>query len=114
MLVWYAVTMRLGLRGGEVQCKLQKSPLYFEKEEEGKEEVSVSSNFMSKNCPGGLEAREFASAGRIYEPLQIAAIRRLLEKLHPDIDRLFQPAFAKCPNGQKSLVHASSGRSQFA
>ena len=47
---------------------------------------------MSKNCPGGLQAREFASAGRINEPLQIAAIRRLLEKLHPDIDRIFQQA----------------------
>ena len=91
MYVWYAMTMHFGLRGHEVQVRLKKSDLEFKQDDSG-EFVVLSTDFASKNCPGGIAGREFATVGRVNDPRQVAAMRLLLEKVHPDVDRIFQRA----------------------
>ena len=91
MYVWYAMTMHFGLRGHEVQVRLKKSDLEFKQDDSG-ECVVLSTDFASKNCPGGIAGREFATVGRVNDPRQVAAMRLLLEKVHPDVDRIFQRA----------------------
>ena len=67
---------------------------------------------MSKNCRGGIDGRSFQTCGRMQEEKQVSAMRLLLEKLHPEVERLFQRAlmgkqslkkpvwFAKMPLGK--------------
>ena len=56
------------------------------------EYVTLRRDFMSKNCPGGLTGRAFESSGRLQEPMQVAAMKKLLSKLHAQVDRIFQQA----------------------
>ena len=68
---------------------------------------------MSKiNCRGGIDGRCFQTCGRMQEEKQVSAMWLLLEKLHPEVERLFQRAlmgkqslkkpvwFAKMPLGK--------------
>ena len=52
--------------------------------------VRLATDFLSKNCLAGDGGREFQSAGRITDPRQVSALRKLLEKSHPDVSQLFQ------------------------
>ena len=89
---WYHITMHFSLRASEVQTKLKKSDLVFDSESFTGEFVSLGKDFMSKNCPGGVKGREFETCGRITNQKQVAAIRKLIDKSCPTIDRLFQRA----------------------
>ena len=91
MYAWYWITLHFGLRAREVQVQLRKTDLVFN---EGKDGVfiTLATDFSSKNCQGGASGRDFNTVGRIDNPQQVAAIRLLLEKLHPAIDRFFQRA----------------------
>ena len=93
MFVWYTMTMHFGLRGHEVQVQLKKSDLEFKEDDSG-EFVVLSTDLASKNCPGGTAGKEFATVGRVNDVQQVAAIRLLLQKLHPEVDRVFQRAKA--------------------
>ena len=64
----------------------------FEPDSDGKDYVVLQRDFISKNCPGGIGGREFESSGRIQDFRQVQALRKLLTKLHLDIDRVFQRA----------------------
>ena len=52
--------------------------------------VLLGTDFLSKNCRAGASGREFQSSGRITDQHQVAAIRQLLDKLHPAVPKLFQ------------------------
>lgn len=97
--VWFVLTIHFCLRGQEVQHQLKKDDLVFE--EVSTNEPSSSScpptynvllgtDFMSKNCRAGDNGREFRSSGRITDQQQVAAIRKLLEKLNPHVPKIFQ------------------------
>ena len=66
MFVWYTMTMHFGLRGHEVQVQLKKSDLEFKEDDSG-EFVVLSTDFASKNGPGGTAGREFATVGRVND-----------------------------------------------
>ena len=76
-----------------MQVQLKKSDLEFREDDIG-EFVVLSTDFASKNSPGGAAGREFATVGRVNDVQQVAAIRLLLQKLHPEVDRVFQRARA--------------------
>ena len=98
--VWFVITIHFCLRGNEVQNQLKKQDLVFEEVESNADEPSSSStstrhvilgtDFLSKNCRAGASGREFQSSGRITDQHQVAAIRKLLDKLHPAVPKLFQ------------------------
>ena len=111
---WFNIARHYGLRGGEVFAKLTRQDLLFKQDDQDKEYVVLRSDFLTKNTPGGLKAREFHSCGRIQEERQVKALHRLLERLHPNSDRLFQrvlvgcrpeggPWFAQVPMGHNTL-----------
>ena len=111
---WYQVTTHFGLRAAEVQTQLKKDDISFQNDGNGTPFVTLSRDFQSKNAQGGLKGREFTTVGRIYDEQQIAALKLLLEKAHPEIDRLFQRAripvssqedvwFMKCPLGHNIM-----------
>ena len=73
---------------------------------------------MTKNHQGGAtscDRDEAVTFGRIQDPTQVKALKRLVEKLNPKIDRLFQRAlpavkdpdqpcwFAASPLGKNTL-----------
>ena len=91
MYVWYILTTHFCLRGGEVQAKLTKSDLVFSAPD-GKERVTIGTDFMSKNHTGGLKGSSFTSIGCVEDDVQISVLKNYLSKLHPDCDRLFQRA----------------------
>lgn len=89
---WLQLTLHFALRGSEVQIQLKKSDIVFKTDACGKEYIALSTDFMTKNCRGGLDGRSFETFGRMQEEQQVSAMRLLLQKLHPDIERLFQRA----------------------
>ena len=89
---WLQLTLHFALRGSEVQIQLKKNDIVFKKDASGKEYVALSTDFMTKNCRGGLDGRSFQTFGRLQEEKQVSAMRLLVEKLHPDIERLFHRA----------------------
>ena len=109
LLVSSHLTLHFAFRGAEVQIQLKKQDIVFEVDRTGKEYVTLKRDFVTKNCAGGVDGREFQSCGRLQDPVQIAAIKKLLTKLHPEVDRVFQRAlpgiqeeptwFAKMPLG---------------
>ena len=76
--MWYTMTMHFGLQGYEVLVQLNKSDLKFKEDDSG-EFVELSTDFASKNCPGGTAGREFATVGRVNDVQQVAAIRLFLQ-----------------------------------
>ena len=108
---WFHLTLHFALRGAEVQIQLKKQDIVFEVNPTSKEYVSLKWDFLAKNCAGGVDGRESQSCGRLQDPVQVAAIKKLLTKLHPEVDRVFQRAlpgvqeeekptwFAKMPLG---------------
>ena len=89
---WFNLSLHFALRGAEVQLKLSKSDIVFGVDSDGKEYATISRDFLSKNCQGGVQGLEFQTRGRLQEPRQVAALRKLLGKLHPQVERLFQRA----------------------
>ena len=89
---WFNLSLHFALRGAEVQLKLRKSDIVFGVDSDGKEYATISRDFLSKNCQGGVRGREFQTCGRLQKPRQVAALRKLLAKLHPQVERLFQRA----------------------
>ena len=83
---WFCITINLRLQGQEIQVGLKKTDIVFE--ENGS--VPLGIDFLSKNYRAGDGGGEFQSAGRITDPRQVSALRKLLEKSHPDIPRLFR------------------------
>ena len=96
---WLNLTLHFALRGSEVQIQLKKSDIKFEKDGKGEEYVVLSTDFMSKICRGGIDGRSFQTCGRMQEEKQVSAMQLLLEKLHPEVERLFQRALM----GKQSL-----------
>lgn len=87
--VWFQVSSHFCLRGGELQSRLRKQDLVFTVQD-GVERITLGTDFQTKNHRGGLAGAGYVTKGSIQDPVQVNAIKRYLEKLHPDIDRLFQ------------------------
>ena len=112
---WFNISLHFALRGAEVQTRLKKEDIVFATDSEGKEYATLRRDFLSKNCPGGVGGREFETCGRSQDPRQVQALKKLLSKLHPQVDRLFQRAlqgpqadtketwFMRCPLGHTVL-----------
>eukprot|EP00117_Sycon_ciliatum_P049545 scpid80614/ scgid35100/ len=91
MYVWLLVSSHFCLRGGELQARLKKDDLVFSMVD-GKETISIATEFITKNSRGGLAGKGFQSKGVIDDEQQVATVKRYFSKLHPRIDRLFQRA----------------------
>ena len=89
---WFYVTLHFALRGAEVQIKLKKTDLVFCSSDGTGEYTTLATDFMSKNCPGGVKGREFNTCGKITDKRQVAAVRKLVSKSSPLVDRFFQRA----------------------
>ena len=112
---WFNISLHFALRGAEVQTRLKKEDIVFATDSEGKEYATLRRDFLSKNCPGGVGGQEFKTCGRLQDPRQVQALKKLLSKLHPQVDRLFQRAlqgpqadtketwFMRCPLGHTVL-----------
>ena len=87
---WFHLSIHFALRSKEIQTTIRKSDIVFETDSEGKEYASLRRDFLAKNCPGGIKGREYESCGRLQEPRQVEALKKLLAKLHPGVERLFQ------------------------
>ena len=83
---WYNLSLHFALRGAEVQTKLKKSDIVFDTDSQGREIVTIRRDFLSKNCPAGTDGREFESCGQLQEPRQVQAMKKMVSKLHPDIE----------------------------
>ena len=70
------------MRGQELQSTLKKSDVVIE-EDQGVMSIRLCTDFLSNNSAGGINGREFGSAGRITNAKQVAAIKLLLEKANP-------------------------------
>ncbi|XP_065193130.1 uncharacterized protein LOC135824324 [Sycon ciliatum] len=92
--VWFHLTLHFCLRGGEMQAAIKKDDVVFFTVD-GKEILKLGPSYMSKNHQGGLRGTDWSSAGVIEDPQQIAAIKRYVSKLHPDVDLIFQRAMGK-------------------
>ena len=56
----YYIILHFALRGIEVQTKLEKSDLVFNSDGAVTAEfIALGTDFMSKSCTGGVQAREF-------------------------------------------------------
>ena len=72
-------------------------------------------DFHSKNCGGGAAGWEFETTGRLQEARQVDALKKLMSKFPPDVERVFQWAlpgevtsekevrFMKAPQGRNLL-----------
>lgn len=60
--IWFHLTVRFCLRGGEVQAQLTKSDLEFTTVN-GTEVLRLATSFMSKNHQGGPTGSDWSSAG---------------------------------------------------
>ena len=95
---WYNLTLHCALRSSEVQVALKKEDIVFANDAEGGTYATIRRDFLSKNCRGGIDGREFETCGRIQEARQVAALKKMMSKLHPGIDRFFQRALMKVTN----------------
>ena len=93
---WFHITSKFCLRGGEIQCRLTKDDLVLTTVD-GKEVFKLHTGFMSKNHQGGTGGSAFASSGCIQDEIQVRVIKLYLQRLNPDLDRLFQRS--KVPAG---------------
>ena len=59
---WFYVTLHFALRGAEVQIKLKKTDLVFCSSDGTEEYITLATDFMSKNCPGGVKGRNSTHA----------------------------------------------------
>lgn len=91
MYVWFVVSLHFCLRGSELQARLRKQDLVFNSVD-GVETITIATDFLTKNTQGGLKGRSFETKGCISDPKQVQAVKFYLERLHPDLDRLFQRA----------------------
>ena len=71
---------------------ISKSDILFESGSDGKEYVTIRRDFLSNNCPGGVDGRKFENCGCLQESRQVEALKKFISKLHPEVDRLFQRA----------------------
>ena len=78
--------------------QLKKQDIVIEIDPNGKEYVILKRDFMSKDCAGGLDGREFVNCGRV------AAIKNLLSKLHPEAERNFSASTYRNSEGRKARL----------
>ena len=56
---WFNLSLHFDLCGAAIQTKLKKSDIVFESSSDGNEHATICHDFMSENCPGGMDGREF-------------------------------------------------------
>ena len=83
--------------------QLKKQDIVIEIDPNGKEYVILKSDFMSKKYAGGLDGIEFVSCGRVQDHVRVAAIKKLLSKLHPEEERIFQRALPGIQKEEKPV-----------
>ena len=108
---WFALTKHFALRGGEVQVSLKKSDVVFERGEDGQEYATLGTSYLTKNHPGGTANSgnlDSGAAGRIQDLVQVKALKKLIEKCNPSVDRLFQRALTRKLNDSDKTWFANS------
>ena len=109
---WFFITLHLGLRGCEVQCRLQRTDFQFATDSSGVRCIKLSTAFSTKNHQSSADE---VSTGRITHPNQVAIIQKLFDKMNPKNERIFQRAkatfkveeecwYVNSPLGQNTLA----------
>ena len=89
----FFATYHFSLRAREVQACLRKTDLLLQKDQNGAEFFSLSTDFCTKNSQDGLKGGESkVSVGRFKNAQKVKAIKLLVSKLNSACDRLFQLA----------------------
>ena len=86
---WFFITLHLGLRGKEVQGRLQRSDFDFITDATGVSCLKLSTAFSTKNHQATSAE---VSTGRITHPQQLAIVKKLFDKMNPNNDYIFQRA----------------------
>ena len=82
--VWFHVTSKFCLRGGEIQKLLCKKDL-VRTIVDGKPVYNLAESCMSKNHQGGLIGSNHVSVGCVQDELQVSALGLYISKLHPEL-----------------------------
>ena len=80
---WFHLSIHFALPSKEIQTTIRTGG-------QGKEYPSLRRDFLAKNCPVGIKGREYESCGRLQEPRQVEALKKVLAKLYRGVERLFQ------------------------
>ena len=72
-------------------------------------------DFHSKNCGGGAAGWEFETTGRLQEARQVNALKKLMYKLNPDLERVLQRTLPGEVTSEKEVwfMKAPLGRNLF-
>ena len=97
-------------------ARIKRTDFDFRVDEETKEYniIVLKTDFLTKNSEGGISSREFKSCGMLKDEVQVQPLRRLLARLHPNQERMFQrvlpgvrsvngPWFMNAPLGHNAL-----------
>ena len=97
-------------------ARIKRTDFDFRVDEETKEYniIVLKTDFLTKNSPGGISSCEFKSCGMLKDEVQVQAFCRLLARLHPNQERMFQrvlpavrnvnsPWFMNAPLGHNAL-----------
>lgn len=105
---WFFISLYFGKRGRENQAVMKKSMLRLVATANGEEYFELNKKeagtvLASKNHPGGLEATEDHSDGKIFSTpgssrCPVALIKAYLSHLNPENDALFQRPKDLCSN----------------
>ena len=76
-------------------ARIKRTDFDFRVDEEKKEYVVLKIDFLTKNSPGGISSRDFKSCGMLKNEVQVQALHRLLARLHPNQERMFQRVFPR-------------------
>lgn len=86
---WFFITLHLGLRGIEVQCRLERSDFDVLTDRDGNQTIKLSTAFATKNHQADAEE---VSTGVIAHPTQVRIVLKLFSLVNPGCSRIFQRA----------------------
>ena len=64
---WYNLTLHCAFRSSEVQVALKKEDIVFANDAEGGTNATIWRDFLSKNCRGGIDGREFEIYADVFK-----------------------------------------------
>ena len=116
--VWFVLTYHFCLRGSESQAQLRVEDLQEWTSDSGEAYYTLATAYKTKTDQGGLTSSNSVSDGLVQDPLQVAAVKKLLSKIDcKQTTRLFQMAkkhwekdrdglwFTGQPLGKNTIVH---------
>ena len=112
ILLLVSLSLHCALRSCEVQAALTKKDIVVDKDSQGRTYATLRRDFVSKNCRGDTNGREFETPGRAQEPKQVEALKRLLSKLYPEVDRVFQRSLSREVNERDNVWFMKATRTK--